>query len=139
MEPKQQHFSIWYFVIAFLGLLVLQSVLFAPHTENLSYNEFKALLKRGKVTDLVLDKRTITGALSPEGLEGVLPKDKIEELKQYGKGTHRFVTARVDDPGLVAELEAAKVRFSGRVELLIDREVVGREALTELLTRVDEA
>jgi cell division protease FtsH len=116
MEPKQQHFSIWYFVVALVGLLVLQSVLFAPHTENLAYNEFKALVKRGKVTDLVLDNQTITGTLTPERLEGVLPKAKIEELKQYGKGTHRFITARVDDPGLVPELEAAKVRFSGRVE-----------------------
>ena len=116
MEPKQQHFSIGYFILAFVALLVVQSVLFAPHTENLSYNEFKALVNRGKVTDLVLDRQTITGTLSPEGLEGVLPKDKIEELKRYGKGTHRFVTARVEDPGLVPELEAAKVRFSGRVE-----------------------
>ena len=90
--------------------------LFAPHTENLSYNEFKALVKRGKVTDLLLDRQSITGALSPEGLEGVLPKDKIEDLKRYGKGTHRFITVRVDDAGLVPELEAAKVRFSGRVE-----------------------
>jgi len=116
MEPKQRHFSIGYFILAFVALLVVQSVLFAPHTENLSYNEFKALVKRGKVTDLVLDRQTITGTLSPEGLEGALPKDKIEELKQYGKGAHRFITARVEDPGLVPELEAAKVRFSGRVE-----------------------
>ena len=116
MEPKQQHFSIWYFVLAFVILLALQSVLFAPHTENLSYNEFKALVARGKVADLVLDRQTITGTLSQEGLEGVLPREKIEELKRYGKGMHRFITARVDDPGLVPQLEATKVRFSGRVE-----------------------
>jgi cell division protease FtsH len=29
---------------------------------------------------------------------------------------HRFVTARVDDPGLVAELQAAHVTFTGSVE-----------------------
>jgi cell division protease FtsH len=116
MEPKQQHFSIGYFMLAFVGLLLIQSFLFAPHTENLSYNEFKALLEKGKVTDVVLDKQTITGTLSPEGLEGILPKEKVEELKQYGKGAHRFITARVDDPGLVPALTAAKVRFSGRVE-----------------------
>jgi len=91
-------------------------VLFAPHTENVSYNEFKALVKRGKVTDLLLDRQSITGTLSSEGLEGLLLKEKIEELKRYGKGVHRFITVRVEDPGLVPELEAAKVRFSGRVE-----------------------
>jgi len=116
MEPKQRHFSIGYFVLAFVGLLVVQSVLFAPHTENVSYNEFKALVKRGKVTDLLLDRQSITGTLSSEGLEGLLSKEKIEELKRYGKGVHRFITVRVEDPGLVPELEAAKVRFSGRVE-----------------------
>ena len=47
---------------------------------------------------------------------GLLPKEKLEELKRAGAGTHPFVTARVDDPGLVAELEAANVKYTGRVE-----------------------
>ena len=116
MEPKQQRFSIWYVTAAVIGLLLIQSLIFAPHPENLSYSEFKGLLKHGKVSNLVLGKETITGALSPVGLEGLLPKDKIEELKRYGGGVHRFVTARVEDPGLVPELEAAKVNFTGTVE-----------------------
>jgi cell division protease FtsH len=116
MEPQQQKFSLWYFVLAFVALLLIQSVLFAPHPENLSYNEFKALLKKGKVSNLTLDKQTITGTLSTEGIEGVLPSQKVEELKREGKGTHRFITARVDDPALVPELEAAGVRFTGSVE-----------------------
>jgi cell division protease FtsH len=33
-----------------------------------------------------------------------------------GGGPHRFVAARVEDPGLVAELEQANVKFAGRVE-----------------------
>jgi hypothetical protein len=32
------------------------------------------------------------------------------------KGEHRFVTVRVDDPTLIQELEAAKVRFAGQIE-----------------------
>ncbi len=116
MEAKQQKFSIWYSVLVLVALLLIQSVFFAPHTQNLSYDEFKVLVKKGMVNNLILGKQTITGTLSPEGLEGVLPEEKIKELKRYGEGEHRFVTARVDDPGLVPELEAAKVRFSGRVE-----------------------
>jgi cell division protease FtsH len=116
MEPKQQRFSIGYFIATVLALVLIQSVLFAPHAENLSYSEFKVLAKKSKVSDLVLDKQVITGTLAAEGLEGLLPKDKLEELKRYGGGQHRFVTARVDDPGLVAELEAANVKFTGRVE-----------------------
>ncbi len=116
MEAKQQKFSIGYFIAALMLLFLLQSVLFAPHAENVSYSEFKALVRKGKVSNLVLDKQTISGTLATDGLEGLLPKEKIEELKRAEGATHRFTTARVDDPGLVAELEAAKVKFAGRVE-----------------------
>ena len=116
MEPKQQRFSLWYVTAAVIGLLVIQSVLFAPHPENLSYSQFKTLLQHGKISNVLLGTQTITGSLSPVGLEGLLPKDKLEELKRYGGGVHRFVTARVEDPGLVHELEAAKVDFTGTVE-----------------------
>ena len=58
MEPKHQTFSIGYFIAALIVLFVLQSVLFAPHAETLSYSEFKALAKKGKVSNLVLDKQT---------------------------------------------------------------------------------
>ncbi|MBI3455241.1 MAG: ATP-dependent metallopeptidase FtsH/Yme1/Tma family protein [Candidatus Rokubacteria bacterium] len=116
MQPKRQTLSIGYFILAFVLLWGLQSVLFGPHPENLSYSEFKALVKKGKVTDLVIDRETITGTLAAEGLEGILPPEKLAELKRLGKGVHRFTTARVEDPGLVPELEAAGVRFTGRVE-----------------------
>ena len=116
MEPKHQKFSVGYFLAALIALFLLQSLLFAPHAENLSYSEFKTLVKKGKVSNLLLDKQTITGTLAGEGLEGLLPKDKLEELKRYGGGDHRFITTRVEDPGLVPELEAANVKFTGRME-----------------------
>src|SRR3970040_169744 len=112
MEPKRQTFSIGYFVAALIALFLLQSVLFAPHAETVSYSEFKALVRKSKVSNLVLARETVSGTLSTDGLEGLLPKDKLEELKRAGGGTHRFTTARVDDPGLVAELEAANVTFA---------------------------
>ena len=116
MHAKQQNFTIWYFVAALLILFVIQALVLAPHVENLSYSEFKSLVAKDKVSDLVIGKQVITGALAGDGLEGLLPKEKLEELKRYGGGVHRFVTARVDDPGLVAELQAAHVTFTGSVE-----------------------
>ena len=86
MEAKQRNFSILYVVAAVFLLLVFQSILIAPHTETLSYSEFKTLLKRGKVSDLILDKQTISGSLAADGLEGLLPKEKVEELKRAGGG-----------------------------------------------------
>jgi len=116
MEPRQKQFSLWYFLATFVILVAFQNFLFGTHTENLSYSDFKTLVRAGKVTDLSLDPRTISGKLKPEGLEGLLPKEKLAELQKAGKGEHRFVTVRVDDPTLIQELEASKVRFSGRLE-----------------------
>ena len=115
MERKQRTFSIGYTVAALIVLFLVQSLLFAPHAETVSYSEFKTLVKKGKVSDLVLDKQAISGTLAVDGLEGLIPKEKLEQLKRSG-ATHRFTTTRVDDPGLVAELEAANVKFAGRVE-----------------------
>jgi cell division protease FtsH len=85
MEPTQRTFSIGYFIVTFVVLLAVQALLFAPHSENLSYRDFKALLKAGKVEDLSVSERSIAGRLKTEGLEGLLPPEKITEL-QPGKG-----------------------------------------------------
>jgi cell division protease FtsH len=113
MEPKQRRFSVGYTIGTIIVLLLIQSYLFAPHPETLAYSDFIRLLKAGKVSDLTLSNQTIWGTLAADGLEGLVPKEKLAELQQAGKGTHRFVTTRVDDPQLVQELEAANVRFTG--------------------------
>ena len=115
MEPKQRAFSMWYTVAAMLLFFGIQAILLAPHPETVSYSEFKSLVKANKVSDLMLYKDTITGTLALTGLEGVLPKEKIAEIKRAGKGAPGFLTTRVEDPGLVPELEAAHIRFTGHV------------------------
>jgi cell division protease FtsH len=116
MERTKRRFSLWYFAAVALALLLAQFLVSAPRMETLSYNEFKALLGLKKVNDILLERDSISGALSSDGLERVLSKDRIEELKKSGPGPYRFVTARVEDPGLVGELESAGIRFSGRAD-----------------------
>ncbi len=116
MDPRQQKFAIGLFAIILVAMFALQFPLFAPRPANVSYSEFKALVKKGKVANLALGKETISGTLSTDGLEGLLPKETVEELKRPAGPTRPFVTTRVDDPGLVAELEQASVKFSGQVE-----------------------
>jgi len=116
MEFKQRKFAIGYLAIALIAILVFQLPLFGPRAAHVSYSEFKALAKKGKVSNLTLDRETISGTLSTDGLEPVLSKEKLEELNRLGTGPHRFVSTRVEDPGLVAELEQANVKFAGHVE-----------------------
>src|SRR5881409_2672298 len=116
MNFKQRKFAIGYLAIALLTILVFQFPLFGPRAATLSYSDFKALAKKSKVSNLTLDRETISGTLSTEGLETLLPKERVEELKRSSGETDRFVTARVEDPGLVGELEQANVKFAGHVE-----------------------
>src|SRR6266545_2335744 len=105
MEPRQKQFSLWFVVAAMLLMLGIQHFLFAPQAANLSYSDFKGLLRAGKVSDLTLTEHAIGGRLRKDGLEGMLPKEKMEELQKSGQGEYRFTTVRVDDPGLVKDLE----------------------------------
>ena len=114
MEKKQQ-FSLWYFVIALLAMVAIQEYLFSP-VHNLAYSDFKALVKAGKVKDVALGEQIISGTMSGDGLESVLSRESAEELKKLAGGEHRFTTLRVNDPTLVQDLEAAKIRFAGQAE-----------------------
>lgn len=116
MEPKPRTFSMWYAVVAIVLFLGGQALLLTPRPDKVSYSEFKALLKAGKVREVGLYKDTIEGTLSPAGLDAVLSKEKIDRIEHLGEGTYSFVTARVEDAALVSELEAASVRFTGQAE-----------------------
>ena len=113
---KNQQFSIWYFFAAFLLIVALQDYLAPPHVDNLPYSDFKSFLRSGKITEVALGEAVITGTLSNDGAgEGLSPKT-VERLATLSKGPHPFTAVRVEDPALVADLEAAKVPFAGRVE-----------------------
>ena len=116
MLSRQQKFSIGYFILTILGLLLIQTVLFAPQSETLSYRDFKTLLKAGKVVDLTLGERTITGRFTTNGLEGLLPPEQIAALRKRGPGEQRFVTVQLADPTLLPDLQAAGVQFAGQIE-----------------------
>jgi cell division protease FtsH len=116
MLSRQHKFSIGYFILTVLGLVLLQTVFFAPQSETLSYRDFKTLLKAGKVVDLSLGERTITGRFTTDGVEGLLAPGQSAALRKRGPGEQRFVTVQLEDPTLIPELEAAGVQFQGRIE-----------------------
>jgi cell division protease FtsH len=107
---KKQTFSLWYVLAALVGLILMQEFFTPRHTQTLTYSEFKQALVAGKLDDVVIADGIATGKLRAEGLDQILPKDKLEALKRAG-GEHGFATVLVNDPGLVAQLDAAKVRY----------------------------
>ena len=98
--PPKAHFSIWYFLIIFLLISVIQNYFLAPRVENIPYSKFKQSLAEGQVNNLVIGPDKINGKLKAKG-------DKAEE---------DFVTVRVEDPNLIKELDERKVSYSGLYE-----------------------
>ncbi len=98
--PPKAHFSIWYFFIMMFLILALQQYFLSPKVESIPYSQFKQEVAQGNVEKLTIGPDNITGTL------------KAKE----GKAGQQFVTDRVDDPGLVKELDDHKVDYSGRHE-----------------------
>src|SRR4030066_558808 len=93
---KKTHFTIWYFVIAILIVLLIQSYLTSRKPEDvIPYSEFKELLRTGKIKELTINPESINGET---------------ETKR------KFQTVRVEDPDLVKELETYHVKYTGKVE-----------------------
>jgi cell division protease FtsH len=116
MDTKQ-HFSLWYFIGVALALLAIQSFLGGAHQQLLAYSDFQSLLQAGKVKEVAIADDHLSGIADLTGLKDSVTsspfgqKPTAAELKD-----HDFVVARVPDANLVAELQAAKVKFAGRIE-----------------------
>jgi len=116
MEKKEQQFSLWYFIMVFFALIVIQSYFFPSQVENLSYSDFKSLLKSRQIIEVTLADRHITGLVRLQGLEKILSPEKINRLKNSEAGEHRFSSIRVEDPNLIQNLEAAEIRYTGKID-----------------------
>jgi cell division protease FtsH len=118
MDKKRRRFSIVYFILAFSTMLMVQNYFFSSHVELIRYSQFKSLIKKGLITDLAIGETTIQGEMKGEGVKEIFTAEKLKDVPQdvrEGKKPYRFVTVRVEDPGLTAELEAARVPFNGEV------------------------
>ncbi len=118
MEKRQQQFSIGYFIVALVTIFVLQTFLAAPSVETIGYSQFKALIKKGLVSNLVISEKTIRGEIKTEGIKEVVSAERLPSLGrevQEGKKAFPFVVVRVEDSELVSELEAAGIPFKGEV------------------------
>ncbi|TMA96155.1 MAG: ATP-dependent zinc metalloprotease FtsH [Deltaproteobacteria bacterium] len=118
MEKKQRRFSIGYFILAFFTILMIHNYYGSAHVEIISYSQFKSLLNKGLINDLAIRETAIEGNLKGEAVKEIFTPEKVKNISQEiveGKKTFPFETVRVEDPGLTAELEKARVPFRGQV------------------------
>jgi cell division protease FtsH len=107
--PRRGFSPLWFAAIL-LGLLLVVNILASTFTggEVIDYSEFKLYLQQNRVSEVTV---------SPERIRGAY---------QDAEGRERtFTTVPIEDPDLVTELQAHKVRFTGEVR---------SEWLTQLLS-----
>jgi len=115
-DRQKQEFSAWYMIVAVVAMLLLQFYIGSASVDTIAYSDFKALVKAGKVRTASLGETSITGTLTTAGVEDVLPKEQAEALRAGDRTERSFATVRVNDPTLVADLDAAHVRYFGQAD-----------------------
>ncbi|HEY4481616.1 MAG TPA: ATP-dependent metallopeptidase FtsH/Yme1/Tma family protein, partial [Candidatus Brocadiaceae bacterium] len=98
--PKK--FSVWHIIIAFGFFILLQMYLMNPGVRNITYSDFKKLVKDGNVLECYITNTMIRG--------------KLREMERGTTKNAVFITARVDDPDMVKDLESMGVRYGGQYE-----------------------
>ncbi len=95
--PPRGPFNFWLFLMIMLIFSYLGPALFPKKVEPIPYSEFKQYVTKGKVISVTIGPENISGTLA-----GVPEKE--------------FTTIRVDDPGLVKELDQQNIQYSGRYQ-----------------------
>ena len=104
---KQHKFSLWYVLIGFWVVLIIQSMIAQLFiVKTIPYSQFLNLLKEGKVTEIAIGENQIQGKM----------KDSAGKLED-------FKTVRVD-PELSNMLDQYKVTFKGQVESTFLRDLI---------------
>ena len=117
-DKKYRPSPIWYFFVTVFLFLLVQNFLGRSHVEIIGYSQFKSLVKKDLINDLVIRETTIDGNLKAAAVKEIFTPEKLKEMSPdvlAGKTRLPFQTIKVEDPGLTAELEAAKIPFSGEV------------------------
>ncbi|TIQ21144.1 MAG: ATP-dependent zinc metalloprotease FtsH [Mesorhizobium sp.] len=99
MSNRKTQFNIWYWIAAFVGLMIFQYVYTA--TQNIAqipYSQFETMLRDGKIADVQVSDRFIQG-----------------RFKEPQDGKPLFITTRVE-PGLARQLQEHGVTVTGQIE-----------------------
>lgn len=111
---KRWHFSIWYFLIGFMVLVLLRDIVIARHVVDIPYSTFKQGLNAGAVKEVVLQSTTITGQIKTAFIKKAAPRITFRD--DAGAEWHSFATIRVADADLVKTLDSQQIDYAGVLE-----------------------
>jgi cell division protease FtsH len=112
-QPVKHDFRLdllYFIAVTFLVLLVRDYLVGETHLKTIGYSEFRQLLEKGEVEDLVVGPTRITGTY-------VIPADakSVDGKPAAGGQPQHFTTVRVD-PQIADELTRRNITFSGQPE-----------------------
>jgi cell division protease FtsH len=107
-RPGRPGGPIWYVLGLLMVMALAQAWFLAPAGRQISYSEFKQAVRNGQVADVVVGEQTVRGTYSREI-----------------NGSRNFNAARIEDPKLLEELDAAGVKYTGEFVSRWLPEIVG--------------
>jgi len=113
IQDQRRRFSFAYLLAAFALLALFQYFYQESPPAELAYSEFKTLLKSGRLEDVALESVQLKGTVRQGDLSGLLPAERIRSLRWDVESQRKFATVRIEDPALLADLDAAKVPYRG--------------------------
>jgi len=117
-DKKYRLSTMGYFFATVLAVLLVQNFLGSSRVEVISYSQFKSLMKKDLINDMVIRETTIDGNLKGDAVKQIFNPERLKEISPEvlaGKKPFPFETVRVEDPALTSELEAAGIPFKGEV------------------------
>ena len=106
-DKKAKNFTLIYFVLGFIVIVVINMFYFTSEIKNIPYSEFKEYITKGKVSDLIIDSETIQGNI-------ILDNNRKS----------KFLTSRVEDSDLVKDLQKNNIKFAGHYENKIVKAII---------------
>jgi cell division protease FtsH len=121
LEP-QWRLWIWYFLVTLLVLWVWQELGNQVEYRTIPYSEFKTYLAQGAIAEAVVKQNEIDGRIVPKPDHETKEKPPEKATPTPSPGANQsppaetkpffFRTERIEDPGLVNELQAAGVQYA---------------------------
>jgi cell division protease FtsH len=87
---------VWYVLGALLIMALMQAWFLAPSGRQVSYSDFKQAVRGGQVAEVTIGDQVVRGL-----------------YKREVNGQRNFNAARIEDPKLLEELDAAGVKYTG--------------------------